>query len=88
MTDDAIREAAIDEAIVALLSSEDPDLDHDALVRNNREVVRKVRSGIPHSGDCTNECHTCFVCLVAEYEHKARMVLSAYIVPTRDRSSP
>ena len=80
-----LDQKAIDAAIVALLSAEHPYLNHEVLLKNNWLIVDKVRAGADHSGDCTDECHTRLVCLVGDYEAKARAAITAYLAARREQ---
>lgn len=66
----------IDAVIVALLCSDDHDMSQIDCYLNNLGIVQQVRAGAEHNGDCTKQVHTCFVCLVAETEKRAKAFLA------------
>ena len=43
----------------------------------NQSEVDAYFSATVHNGDCTNQIHSCFVCLAAMYKTQARAVLQS-----------
>lgn len=72
-----MSDPTIDAIVVALLCADDYDLDQVAILGNSVATLEKVRAGALHDGDCTKQAHTCFVCLIEQYERKARAFLAA-----------
>lgn len=66
-----------DAVIVALLCSDDHDMDQMSVYLSSKGILDKVRAGVEHDGDCTNKCHTCFVCLIEDTGTRADAFLRA-----------
>lgn len=74
---DTTTPSELDAVIVALLCSDDHDMSQIDCYLNNLGIVQQVRAGAEHDGDCTKQAHTCFVCLVAETEQRAKAFIAA-----------
>lgn len=44
-------------------------------------IFSKVRANSVHDGDCTKRSYTCLLCLVEEYEARARTAIDAVLGP-------
>lgn len=67
-----------DAVMRGLYCADDCDLDQSSVGRSFDAILKQVRDGAPHDGDCTNQAHTCFVCLIAELEKRADAFIAGY----------
>lgn len=68
----SLPQVSRDEVVIALLCADEADNGGTHLwLKNNREILRLVRDGTQHAGDCTNAPHTCLRCLVDDTERRA-----------------